>query len=195
MLLAPNGYCGAPPAAVTSRPVSENVDLLELSAGFNYIRLIHADPENKNLAGFNASAFVNMTSWLSLGGEFMADYGSHTLKPRFGGVTNGLKVDSERDVYVFGPRVTIWQSPRFRFLAEVLAGGVRGQAELKQGGIHRIAEDNAFAAAIGFGADWRISRHFLWRIVQADYLPTNLGDQWQNNIRLSTGLVFTFGSK
>ena len=191
-LIAPNAYCEAPPPAVTSRPVSENVDLVELSLGFNYIHLDHAGVENENLGGFDASAFVNVTSWLSLGGEFMADYGRYTWRARFG---PDLVVDSERDVYVFGPRIAIWQSPRFRFLAEVLAGGVRGEAKLKQGSIRRIAEDNVFAAALGGGFDWRISRHFLWRIVQADYLPTNFGDQWQNNFRLSTGLVFTFGSK
>jgi hypothetical protein len=193
-LIAPKGYCGAPPPSGSpSRPVTESgVDLVELSLGFNYIRLDHAGPENKNLAGFDVSAFVNVTSWLGLGGEFMADFGRKTLVARVG---NDLTVDSRRYVYVFGPRVTVWQNPNFRLFTEVLAGGVSAEAKARQGSLHAIATDDTFAAALGAGFDWRFSRHFAWRVVEADYLPTNLGDQWQNNFRAATGLVYSFGRK
>jgi hypothetical protein len=171
---------------------ADDLDLVELSLGFNYIHLDHAGFENEGLAGFNFSGFVNLNSWLGIGGEFMADYGRNNIDVRFG---PDVIVESERYVYVFGPRVTLWQNPRFRLFAEALAGGVHAEAKVKQGSFDRIASADSFAAAAGAGFDWHITRHFSWRIAQADYLPTELGDDWQNNFRVSTSVVYRFGHK
>jgi hypothetical protein len=166
-------------------------DLFELSLGYNYIHLDRADIEQEHLHGGDVSAFVNITSWLGLGGDFMANFGQRTQRFFF----NNVDLDSERLVYVFGPRVTVWQNPQFRLFTEVLAGGVHAELKGSVGSISRTFHDDAFAMAIGAGADWRFTRHFAWRIIQADCLPTNLGDNWQHNIRLSTAIVFSFGGR
>jgi Outer membrane protein beta-barrel domain len=167
-------------------------DLFEVSAGFNYIYLDNQFPETKNLYGVDASLFVNATSWLGVGGDFMADFGSHSVGTFFG---QRVDVDSQRYVYVFGPRVTIWRNPQFRVFAEGLAGGVHAEAQASLGTRSQGASDDGFAAAVGAGFDWRLTEHLSWRVVQADYLPTHLGSDWQNNFRASTGIVYLFGHR
>ncbi len=180
---------------VTPSPIpTERRDPFELSVGYNYIHLDDAYPETANLHGVDLSFFYNFNSWIALGGDFMANFGGKTYNRLFG----SIDVDSERYVYVFGPRVTFWQDPRFRIFGEVLGGGVHAEATLDFSSVlgsfpSRTASADSFAMAIGGGVDWRFSRHWAWRVVQADYLPTTLGSDWQNNFRASTGVVFSFG--
>jgi hypothetical protein len=201
LLIAPNAYCVAPPAAGTSRPVSENSDLFELSLGYNYIYLDDADPERQHLHGGEISAFWNLNSWLGLGGEFMADFGErrqifffNTGFLRFRG--RDVAVNSERYLYVFGPRITFWRSERFRAFTEVLAGNVHAGFDANFKGLKGIGNhfsDDGFALVSGGGLDCRIASHISWRIIQADYLLSNVGLNWQHDFRASTALVFSFG--
>jgi hypothetical protein len=181
--------------AIGPGPVPAQSDLFEVSVGFNYIHLDDQFPETKNLYGLDASLFVNATSWLGVGGDFMADFGSHSIPTIFG---RTVDVDSQRYVYVFGPRVTVWHNARFRLFAEALAGGVHAEAKLSSAQfpfISRNASADAFAAASGVGFDWRLTNHLSWRILQADYVGTDRGSQWQNNFRASTGIVYSFGHR
>src|SRR2546423_1390744 len=168
--------------AMVSAPVSSQPDLFEASLGFNYIYLDQAYPETKHLYGLDTSLFVNATSWLGVGGDFMANFGSHSV-PVF--VRNSVDVDSQRYIYVFGPRVTVWRNPKFRVFAETLAGGVHAEAQVTAGtgfsSRTASASADAFAMALGAGFDWRLTEHLSWRVMQADYLATTLGDDWQNN--------------
>jgi len=137
------------PAGMSVR--SSEPDLVELSLGYNYILLGNAYPETQNLHGLDASVFVNATSWLALGADFMANFGSHTLPNFFYG---DVDVDSRRFVYVFGPRITVWHNSQFRVFAEALAGGVHAEADVTAhsrffGSPTRSASADAFAAAAG----------------------------------------------
>jgi opacity protein-like surface antigen len=178
------------------RVPSTQSDLFEASLGFNYIYLDRAYPETKNLYGVDASLFVNATSWLGVGGDFMANFGSHSVPFFFG---NSVDVDSQRYFYVFGPRVTVWHNPQFRVFAEALAGGVHAEAQATATSRFSSrtvsASEDAFAMSLGAGFDWRFTEHLSWRVVQADYLPTSLGSDWQNNFRASTGIVYSFGRR
>ena len=187
-------YKGVQPRAASST----QPDLFEASLGFNYIYQDNAYPETRNLYGVDASLFLNATSWLGVGGDFMANFGSHSVPVLFG---NSADVDSQRYVYVFGPRFTVWQNPKFKVFAEALAGGVHANADfsLNRGPFVSAATASAsadgFAMALGGGFDWRITNHLSWRVVQGDYLGTHLGNDWQNNFRASTGIVYSFGSR
>jgi hypothetical protein len=176
-------------------PSSENLsgqpDLFEVSLGYNYIHLGDTSLESKSLHGLDVSAFINLNSWLALGGDFMADFGHRTQNFFFANVD----IDNQRYVYVFGPRVTVWRNPQFKVFVEALAGGVSADVQASVGSLSQSASDNGFAMATGAGFDWRFSRHFSWRVVQGDYLPTHLGSQWQNNFRLSSGIVYSFGGR
>jgi hypothetical protein len=177
-------------------PPPQQPDLFEVSLGFNYIYLDNQFPETKNLYGVDASAFINATSWLAAGVDFMADFGSHSV-PAFFGRT--IDVDSERYVYVFGPRVTVWRNPRFRVFVEGLAGGVHAEAKFTlarfSSSISQTASADGFATALGAGFDWRLTNHLSWRVVQADYVGTDLSSQWQHNFRASTSIVYSFGQR
>jgi hypothetical protein len=51
------------------------------------------------------------------------------------------------------------------------------------------------ALGLGGGLDVDLSRRFAFRVVQADYLPTQASGQWFNNGRVGTGLVIRFGGE
>jgi outer membrane protein with beta-barrel domain len=182
--------------AMVSAPAPSQSDLFDVSLGFNYIYLNDQYPETKNLYGVDGSFFVNATSWLALGADFMANFGSHSVPVFFG---NTVDVDSQRYIYVFGPRLTVWHNPQFRVFLEALAGGVHAEADFtlnrRFSSTSASASDDGFAMALGGGFDWRFSNHLSWRIVQADYLPTHLGNDWQNNFRASTAIVYSFGRR
>ena len=186
-------------AEKTLAPGSESPepDLFELSLGYSYLHLGDAFPETEHLHGFDFSAFVNALPWLSVGGDFSAGFGKTTQRARFPFID--VEIDSRRFVYVFGPRFDVWQNSRCRLFLETLAGAVHAEAELSYnsrfGQGDRTVTDDSFAAAVGAGFDWRFARNFSWRIIQADYVPTNVGHDWQSNFRASTGLVYSFGGR
>jgi len=171
---------------------SSGFDRFEVSLGYSYLHLNDTTFEPEHLHGADVSAFVNLNSWLGIGGDFLAEFGSVTQHSIFG---TSVDVDSERYLYVFGPRITVWRSPEFRLFVQALAGGVHAHAEASVGSFSQSASEDGFAAVAGIGADWRISDHISWRIIEADYVPTELDDFWQHNFRVSTGIVFTFGRR
>jgi hypothetical protein len=63
------------------------------------------------------------------------------------------------------------------------------------------ATQTAFAMAVGGGLDWRLGKHFSFRPVSVDYVLTRFpslsqgGNQNQNSIRASPGIIFTFGAR
>lgn len=53
-----------------------------------------------------------------------------------------------------------------------------------------------FGAAVGGGVNYKLAQHLQWRITEAEYLLTripNAKNEIQNQLRLSSGLVFRFG--
>ena len=70
-----------------------------------------------------------------------------------------------------------------------------GQSPIQLTGL--TLSNNAFAMTVGGGFDVNLSRHFAVRPAQVDYLLTrfdelNTNAQTQNNLRVSTGVVFHF---
>ena len=63
------------------------------------------------------------------------------------------------------------------------------------GGVSGVGSgsSNAFAAAVGGGADVTLSRHVSLRAVQFDYFYTRFNSASQNNFRLQSGIVYRFG--
>ena len=51
--------------------------------------------------------------------------------------------------------------------------------------------DTSFADAFGGGFDYRLFRPLAWRL-QGDYVQTRFFGETQNNVRISTGIVFRF---
>jgi hypothetical protein len=143
-------------------------DKVELFGGYSYLRF-DSSPQ-VNLNGWELSGQYKFTDWLGGVAAFSGHYGSP-----FG-------ISSSVHTFMFGPQVS-WPS-RVSPFAHVLIGGARFSA----GG----GSTTAFASAIGGGIDTRIAHRLSWRIIQGDYLITRFGSSTQNNVRVSTGIVFRF---
>lgn len=143
-------------------------DKVELFGGYSYLRV--NGPPSANLNGWELAGQYKVTDWL--GG--VADFDGHYGSP--GGFSSSLHT------FLFGPQIS-WPS-RVSPFAHVLIGG----AHIGSGGFG----ESAFAMAIGGGIDTRLVHGIYWRVIQGDYLPTHFGNAWENNARLSTGIVFRF---
>ncbi|HTW79050.1 MAG TPA: hypothetical protein VME23_05810 [Terracidiphilus sp.] len=96
--------------------------------------------------------------------------------------------------YLFGPRFSFRAQSRLTPFAQFLAGGVHGFDALFPG--YAAAPPDAFAFATGGGLNVRFSRRFALRLVQAGYFQTDLpndGNNRQNHLRISGGIIFRFG--
>ena len=157
----------------------------EVSGGYSYVRA-NAEGGSFNLHGGSGSFSYNFTDHLGV----VADVGAY----RFTGLPSTL--DSTMYTYLFGPRYTFRKLSRVTPFAQVLLGGGRLNANSSTESVG----ENGFAMAVGGGVDLPLRRRFSIRLIQAEYLLTRFdrvtGEaSAQNNIRISAGVVFRFGSK
>src|SRR5215467_4524175 len=159
---------------------------LDVFAGYSYVRVAPSTSavDSFHLNGGSASAAYNFNSWL--GG--VADFGGYNS-----GNILGTHVDGTLSTYLFGPRVSYRHYSRVTPFGQVLFGGAHLSSSVS--GIS--GSDNAFAMAVGGGVDVKLSHHFSLRPAQVDYLLTRFkegssSNQNQNNLRVSTGVVFHF---
>jgi hypothetical protein len=159
----------------------------EVSGTYSYVRANAANSGGGyNLNGGSASFTYNFSERFAV----VADGGIY----RFGGLPSGI--DSTMYTYLFGPRYNFRKVSRVTPFAEVLLGG--GRLNASSGGIS--AGENGFSMAIGGGLDWPLRHRFSIRLIEADYLLTRFDrvtgtSATQNDVRISAGLVFRFGSK
>jgi opacity protein-like surface antigen len=160
---------------------------IDVFAGYSYVR---ANPSTSSsnsfsLNGGTASVAYNFNNWLS----GVADFGGyHTTN----GLASGL--DGTLSTYLFGPRVSYRHFGRVTPFAEVLFGVAHTGASL----LNTTNSQNAFAMTVGGGVDYRVSSRFSIRPLKVDYLLTRFNELStnntlnQNNLRVSTGIVFRF---
>jgi hypothetical protein len=157
-----------------SLPVrAQESDKVEVFGGYSYLRFNPNGPNNStNLNGWELSGQYNFAPWIGGVGDFSGDYGG----------IRGLSDSSSVHTFLFGPQVSF--PARVSPFAHVLIGG----AHISGGG----ASDTAFASAVGAGIDAKVAHGVSWRVFQADWLHTHFFGDGQNNVRISTGLVFRF---
>jgi opacity protein-like surface antigen len=166
---------------------AQELPKIDASVNYSYLR---ANPATSGLGGFNlnggsAAVSYNFRDWLS----GVADFGGYHV-----GSADGVKVDDHMLTYLFGPRFTYRKYRRISPFGHVLVGAARSGSDV-------FATSNshtAFATAFGVGVDWNVRDRFSIRPLQFDYLLTHLpeigngNNQTQNNLRVSTGIVFHF---
>jgi len=179
-----------PPAPRPPRPAQDlmgtEAPKVDLFFGYSYVRAIPGD----GLDGFDnhggtASAAFNLNRWFGV----VADFGGY----RFTEVL-GVPVRGNIFTYLFGPRFSYRQNNRLTPFAQILFGGARISATFA--GIS--GSENAFAMTAGGGVDLNVHRNVAIRIVQTEYLLSRFtglsgSREIQNNIRMSTGIVFRLG--
>lgn len=95
--------------------------------------------------------------------------------------------------YLFGPRYTVRRYNRFVPYAEVMLGGAKEDVNV-QFNINR----NAFGFLAGGGVRTTLRPKLGMTIIQADWIHTripNAVNDRQNDIRISTGVTYSFGVK
>jgi len=182
--LAGLGCAFASPAS--GQTGATTVPQFEVSGTYSYVRANGANFGGFNLNGGGASFTYNFSERFSVQGDFGAY--------RFSNLPSSI--DSTMYTYLFGPRVSLRKSSRVNPFAQVLLGG--GHLNASSGGIN--AGENGFAMALGGGLDLPLGHSFSVRAIQADYLLTRFNNNngasaTQNNLRISAGLVFRFGSR
>jgi hypothetical protein len=147
----------------------------------------YASPGRANTNGWEASVEGKVIPFLG----FVADFDSHYGSQNFGSscpagqssCLPGNATFTEHN-FLFGPRVS-FSVGKFRPFVEGLFGG----AHINIG--DNVGSNTSFATALGGGLDYKIIKPLAWRF-QGDYVQTRFFGSTQNNVRLSTGIVFRF---
>jgi hypothetical protein len=128
-----------------------------------------------NLNGWNAEPTFNLTTSWSLVADASGQYGSQLTLYNF----------------MVGPQYS-WRREKSKFFIHGLFGKAQNTFNIKTATRNGF-ESVGHAFAVGGGYDLVVTRRFTLRAVQADYVNTHTFGVNQNDIRVSTGLVFHFG--
>ena len=180
------------PESRAALPVVHHRTELELFGGYSYMRsnlVFTGAPLSAN--GGDASVAVYLSDWFGIVGDF----GLYQQR-NIAGQGFSLTFSS----YQFGPRLRFPRLTHVTPFAHFLwgAGHANGTVYTRSlgFGVPRLGVNNSFVLTAGGGADWKVSPRIAIRLVQADYLHSeflNGSGNRQENIRLSTGVVFSFG--
>jgi opacity protein-like surface antigen len=183
-------------AASAQVPTSGNVFF-----GYSYYNappLTFAGTNNRqSLNGWDGSLEGKVFRGVGLVADFSGHYGSQSVPNPAGTCAIGvmcspLPVSTHIQNFLFGPRVSV-RVGRFRPFGEVLFGV--GHISVNEGSSlpdnFVMPKDTTLATALGGGLDYKIIRPIAVRF-QGNYIQTRFFGTTQNNVRLSTGIVFRF---
>jgi len=139
-----------------------------------------------NLQGWEASLEGKVAPWFGIVADFSGHYGSESFTQVTPGGPLTVNVTGHQQEVLFGPRVSVPVSRLSPFGEFVV-----GVSHLGTGGTFPGSTNTSFATALGGGLDYRLIRPIALRL-EGDYLTTRFFSTRQNNLRLSTGIVFRF---
>jgi outer membrane protein OmpA-like peptidoglycan-associated protein len=161
----------------------------EVFVGYSHVRFGVPGSSGQtsfNFDGGSVGLSYNLNRWLGVAGEFSL----YSI--------SGLPSASSR-TYLFGPRFSR-RSERFHLYVQSLFGGAQLKSDTTAPPsttfFGNTIHATSFAAALGGGFDVRLNSRLSWRVLQGEYLLTRFNQantNSQNNIGVSTGLVFRFG--
>jgi len=138
-----------------------------------------------SLNGFDVAFTENVNSWF--GGTL--DITGHFAAPEI----SGVKTHQSMYTFTYGPRFAYRERGVLMGFGHVLAGVAHATAKVTPTGPH--ADDTSFALAVGAGFDMKFRGNTAIRILQAEYLHANSLGANHNNVRISAGIILTFGEK
>ena len=160
-----------------------------------------------DLNGGSASLAFNFNRYVGVVAD-IGGYDDSQLEFTGTGANEPLVVDTSGTAYtyLFGPRFSFRNSSRFTPFAQALVGGVHASHVTVSGCTGTVCTPLPAQLALGVtgggGLDIRLTHHFSIRAVQAEYMMTRFADvaygssgdaTTQNDLRLSSGLLFGFG--
>ena len=156
-------------------------------AGYSYARADIGGGKRSNLNGWNASLEGKVFPFVGIVADVSGHYGTqNALVCVTSSSCPGFAGDGRLLTAMFGPRISV-SVGKVRPFAEALFG----VSHLNVDFTGTSNTDTSFASAYGGGIDYHLLPFFAWR-VEADALRTSFSSGTQNNLRLSTGIVFNF---
>ncbi len=199
---------GPASTATQHRQKNDGTPKADLFLGYSHFRAVPTYADGNRMVALNggeASLAFNFTPHFALVADF-AGYADGQLR------LTGTSVNEPRDVnssgtaftYMAGPRFSFYRGARVSPFMQVLAGAVHASPVVVSNcsgapECTALPAQNAFAMTAGGGLDLRLTHHVSLRLVQAEYMMTRFSDVAtgaggsQNDMRLSSGLVFSFG--
>ena len=172
--------------AISNSSGSDDIPRVQVGLNYNYFHA-NAPPGQCgcfSLNGGSGTVIYNITPAWSGVADVAYAHASHV---------NNTSQNITIINYLFGPRYSRRTSSRFVPYAEALLGGAKENVNF-QFDINR----NAFGFLVGGGVTTRLKPRISLTIVQADWVYTripNAKNNRQNDIRISTGILFNFGMK
>ena len=183
-LVAQRFVTNAPPAGATG-PV------FEASAGYTYLALDTPSQQRVSLSGVDANGFVDFNSrWGMMVDSSYARAGNVLGTGHSGNVLS----------FLIGPQFYPVDFGNTRIFVHTLAGvSLVNSAVPVKGTYYLGGTVTRFSYALGGGVEHTVAGPLAVR-VGADYLRTTFADstaamQFQNNVRIVTGIVFRFGRR
>jgi hypothetical protein len=171
-------------AATAQIPTSGNI-----YAGYSYYNT-NLGATRQSLNGWEGSIEGKFfpIPFLGIFADFSANYGDLKFPGpaglcAIGVVCSPISVNSHLDNFLVGPRLGV-SVGKVRPFAEAFVGFAHVNT-------HGFGSDTSISSGVGGGIDYSFFHLLGWRL-QGDYIHTNLFNTPQNNVRLSTGLVFHF---
>jgi hypothetical protein len=179
----------ASPPAATPGAELQNGRKLEVGGEYNYVRS-NSPPGTCGCISMNGG-----DAWLS-----------YNLTPTWAAVAQissqtASNIGASRDLdltfmsYLFGPRASRRVTDHFVTFVQALFGVAHANGSMAPGSSGIAGSPRAFAMSAGAGVDIKITRNFFIRPAEVDYYLTlfnNGVNSRQNNLRLSSGIVFRF---
>jgi opacity protein-like surface antigen len=153
--------------------------------GYSYYNADLSSLGRSNLNGWTGSLEGKIFPHVGLVADFSQTFGSENVTILCPGINCPIteNISAHEFNILFGPRVS-FSVGKWRPFAEALFGA--GHVSTNSAG-----SNTSFATALGGGIDYRIFRPIALRF-EGDYLQTRVFSATQNNVRLSTGIVFRF---
>jgi outer membrane protein OmpA-like peptidoglycan-associated protein/opacity protein-like surface antigen len=181
---------------------------IEWFLGYSFWRATPTSNGNRMgyLHGGSTSVAYNFNQYVGFVADF-AGFDDSKLTLFGPAASETLKAGGSAYTFMVGPRLSYRKHEKFTPYAQVLAGVVHASSVSISGctgdpSCTPIGSDTTFAAMAGAGLDINISHRIALRLIEADFLLTHFRDPisatglshgWQDNTRLSTGIVFRFG--
>ncbi|MFZ3210013.1 MAG: hypothetical protein WA188_00720 [Terriglobales bacterium] len=158
------------------------------------VSLLHIDDNGlhapkRNFAGWDSEFQYNITKLLGITADIGGNYGR--IAP---GVPN-----SHSYTFAFGPTFSVIRREHATIFVHTLLGENTISKNVIGGGDNASPTDSAFSMLWGGGIDVKVNPTFAIRLGQLDWLYTRHdltsigGKAFQNNIRLSGGIVINLG--
>jgi len=180
----------------------------ELFFGYSYLRAVPTLADGNRMVWLNGgstSIAFNFNRHFGIVGDF-GGFDDSEIRLAGTGANSSSTVDSSGTAYTYliGPRLSFRNHTRITPFVQALLGGIHASdVNLSSGctgaGCTFLPAEDSFAMTAGGGLDIKVSHHFAFRIVQAEYLMTRFDNfstgasASQNDMRLSSGIVFRLG--